>query len=194
MNTSMAAVAQRGPSPSSPPTMSLDNATKGKIIVRQAESPEDLASITALFNAYTDWLGIDLSFQSYAAELASLPGAYARPLGSLLLAVDDTGTALGCFAVRRLPYNNPEGELCEAKRLFVSPEGRGKGIGQVLVEAGVAAARDAGYQEMKLDTLASMGSAQRLYKRFGFTETEAYYSNPHEGTIYMSLKLGNDKA
>lgn len=160
--------------------------------IRQARSTDDLDIIRTLFKAYTNSLGIDLAFQSYATELASLPGAYEDPGGALLLAVDGNGTALGCVGVRRMPYENPDGDVCEMKRLYVTPAGRGKGVGRALVEAGSAAARASGYTKMKLDTLATMSAAQALYRACGFVETTPYYHNPHQGTVYMSRDLTRD--
>jgi len=79
--------------------------------------------------------------------------------------------------------------VCEMKRLYVAPEGRGQGLGLHLVRAIIEAARARGYAEMRLDTLASMGEAQALYRSLGFTEIGAYYATPIAGTVFMSLKL-----
>lgn len=149
-------------------------------------TPQDLTSITTLFQAYATALNLDLSFQDFTNELATLPGKYAPPTGALLLAKStSTGEAIGCVGVRPL---EPKG-VCEMKRLYVSPAGRGTGIGKALGEAIIAEAKRLGYHAMRLDTLASMTSALRLYRSLGFQDIEAYYANPLEEVVYLELKL-----
>ena len=147
--------------------------------------PQDIAEAAVLFREYADWLGIDLSFQGFEAELASLPGKYAPPTGELMLAHAPAGDVLGCVAMRPLAG----GAVCEMKRLYVRPAARGLGIGAALVEAIIGCAQDLGYAEMRLDTLAGMQEAFALYKRFGFIEIPAYYHNPVPGTVYLGKQL-----
>jgi len=146
---------------------------------------EEIAAAATLFREYADWLGIDLSFQGFEAELASLPGKYAPPTGELLLAYSLAGEALGCVAVRPLRGT----AVCEMKRLYVRPAARGLGIGAALVATVIKSVQELGYAEMKLDTLPSMAEAFALYKRFGFVEIPAYYHNPVPGTVYLGKPL-----
>jgi ribosomal protein S18 acetylase RimI-like enzyme len=150
-----------------------------------AFAPADLAAITQLFRAYAASLPIDLGYQGFDGELAALPGKYAPPAGALLIARDANGAALGCVAMR--PLDDPG--LCEMKRLYVTPQGRGRGLGKALARAIIDAARAAGHREMRLDTLASMHEAQALYRALGFGEIAPYYESPIENTVFMSLRL-----
>lgn len=147
-------------------------------------SDGDLKSAIALFYAYADSLGVDLTYQKFAEEMAEMPGKYAPPQGALLLARGADGAALGCVGLR------PLGEsICEMKRLYVTPEARGLGLGRALAVAVVDAARRIGYREMKLDTLPRLDAAIALYRAMGFRQIPAYYDTPIAGTLFFSLGL-----
>jgi ribosomal protein S18 acetylase RimI-like enzyme len=152
--------------------------------IRQAEADE-MDLVAGLFREYAASLDTDLSYQGFAAELASLPCVYAPPNGSLLLAFSAAGAPVGCVGVR--PLSEPGS--CEMKRLHVTPTARGSGLGRALAEAAIEAATQAGYVWMRLDTLRTMQAAQALYRRLGFEITPAYYDSPVAGTIFMRKTL-----
>jgi ribosomal protein S18 acetylase RimI-like enzyme len=154
-------------------------------LIRPA-SATDLGAVRALFRAYADALGVDLSYQGFEAELATLPGAYAPPNGALLMALSRAGDPVGCVGVRPLP----EPGTCEMKRLHTTAAARGAGIGRALAEAAIEAARRAGYVAMRLDTLPAMIVAQTLYRDLGFEITPPYYNSRVPGTIFMRKTLG----
>jgi putative acetyltransferase len=164
--------------------------------IRQAATPRDIAAARALFVEYADWLGVDLCFQGFAEELATLPGAYAPPEGRLLLA-DGPGGPLGCIALRPLesnPGHAAAGDAAatatgEVKRLYVRPAGRNGGWGRKLAEVLLDEARAIGYRELKLDTLEWMTAARALYASLGFAECAPYYRNPLPGVVYMARRL-----
>ncbi|MDP3852081.1 GNAT family N-acetyltransferase [Phenylobacterium sp.] len=148
-------------------------------------TPDDLQATAALFEAYARSLPIDLGYQDFAVELASLPGKYAPPRGELLLARDAAGQALGCVGLRPLAAEG----CCEMKRLYLAPEARGTGLGRALAQAIVGQARKIGYSELRLDTLATMTSAIGLYGQMGFAEVGPYYAPTPPGTVFMALWL-----
>jgi len=150
----------------------------------QVETSEQISEVKTLFREYESWLGLDLCFQGFEDELASLPGKYAPPDGRLYLAYSDRNLA-GCIALRKLD----EG-VCEMKRLFVRDGFRGQKVGVQLIERLIEDAREVGYTTMRLDTYpAKMGKAVNLYESHGFRVIEPYYDNPHEGVLFMELTL-----
>jgi putative acetyltransferase len=156
--------------------------------IREAETHADIARVRELFLEYQSTLGVDLCFQGFAEELASLPGHYARPAGRLLLA-SDVSSVLGVVALRPILSTD-----CEMKRLYVRSSGRGAGLGRRLTEALIKEARLAGYHRLLLDTLPTMVEAQALYRSMGFVEIAPYCHNPIAGTRYMALNLHDSPA
>jgi ribosomal protein S18 acetylase RimI-like enzyme len=159
-----------------------------KCTIIPVRSPSDLTTIKFLFTSYASHLAIDLTFQSFAEELESLPGKYAPPTGELLLALDTRGSPIGCVAIRPLALPDVP-KCCEMKRLYVSPQGRGMGAGKALAEAVVKSAKELGYEHLRLDTLPEMTAAIGIYKALGFESCEKYYDTPLEGTVFLNKDL-----
>jgi len=152
------------------------------------DSNELLQATRAIFREYAESLGIDLCFQGFEDELASLPGAYAPPRGLLLLATID-GEIAGCGGFRPIDdcdYPN----ACEMKRLYVRRAFRRFGLGRLIAGALLDRATEAGYGAMLLDTLDDMEAARELYTTLGFEEIPPYYYNPIPGAHYLKADLG----
>jgi GNAT superfamily N-acetyltransferase len=153
--------------------------------LREARFPEDADLVRAIFREYADSLGFDLGFQDFETELAQLPGKYAAPGGCVLLA-GHGGAVVGCVALR------PSGPgVAEMKRLYVRPGVRGLRLGRRLAEAVCEAARRAGYDRIRLDTLPSMQAARAIYAELGFVPTEPYAFNPMPGATFLERVLGD---
>jgi len=99
--------------------------------IKPVRSAGDVEAAVQLFNAYASALGVDLGYQDFDTELATLPGKYAPPAGELLLARDNYGEPRGCVGLRPLMPDR----YCEMKRLYVSPSARGLGLGSALIDA-----------------------------------------------------------
>jgi carbonic anhydrase len=106
------------------------------------------------------------------------------PPGGRLLLARSEGTPAGTAAFRALREQS-----CEAKRLYVRPAYRRKGIAKALLDRLVAEAREAGYREMYADTLVDMTQALQMYRELGFSEVGPYSSTPTPNAIFLRLTL-----
>lgn len=151
--------------------------------IKYVSAYDKLEDVRRLITEYTNSLGIDLDFQNYDKETADLNGRYGPPNGRMYI----------CY-VNNLPagiigLTGFAPKIGEMKRLYVKPEFRGMGIAKKLCEIIISDAIKIGYEKILLDSLPDMYAAQHLYRLLGFEEIDAYYTNPVEGTIYMSKKL-----
>jgi ribosomal protein S18 acetylase RimI-like enzyme len=151
------------------------------------DAPALLDAAREVFREYARSLDVDLCFQHFDAELATLPGDYALPKGYLLLAFVD-GALAGCGALRAVP-DTDYANACEMKRLYVRPAFRRFGLGRMLAQALMDEARRSGYSVMLLDTLDDMEAARGLYGSLGFEEIAPYYFNPIAGAHYLKAAL-----
>jgi putative acetyltransferase len=157
--------------------------TASHVEITLVRAEADIVSVAELFGEYASSLGVDLEYQGFSAELGALPGQYAPPSGDLLIAKVN-GEVAGCVALRAYDHCS-----LEMKRLYVRPSTRGIGLGKRLVEAAITIARQRGYAELRLDTLASMASAQSLYRTLGFIEIAPYGKVYLPGTRFFALPL-----
>ncbi len=152
-----------------------------------AEGPAHTEAVRTLFREYAGSLAVDLCFQNFEQELATLPGEYAPPGGALLLALVD-GEPAGCVAMRPLPEAD-HANACEMKRLYVRRAFRRFGLGRLLAQQLMDLATQAGHSCMLLDTLDDMEAARGLYASLGFVEIPPYYFNPIPGAHYLKVEL-----
>ena len=139
----------------------------------------DIAIARELFREYADSLGVDLGFQDFEKEVASLPGDY-----DPILIAHWNGEVAGCVALHPI-----DKIVCEVKRLYVRPAYRGHSIGRALAGRIMAVARERGFKKMRLDTLPMMAEAQKLYQSLGFIEIPPYRFNPVPGSKFMEVQL-----
>ena len=141
----------------------------------EATGAAEIAMVRELFAEYARLVDEPCCFADFERELASLPGKYR------LLLLED---AAGCVAVRFL-----DRQTAEMKRLYVRAAHRGHGLGRVLAEAAIAAAREAGCARIVLDTLPKMREAQALYQSLRFRKIPPYLEKPTPGAICFELSL-----
>jgi GNAT superfamily N-acetyltransferase len=142
----------------------------------------DIAAVRELFLEYLEfvqaYLGQDLSFQGTAKEFADFPQTY----DALFLARLDGAPIAACGLKPFKPG------ICELKRLYCRPAGRGHGVGLKLSAAAIDKARSLKYEAIYLDTDQGLSHANAIYETLGFQDIEKYYDNPMDSR-FMGLKL-----
>lgn len=157
----------------------------GDLSVALAETPEEVDAVRHLSRAFRQWLydnypaerqQVDLYYnpEKFEALLAELPNIHARPQGAMFLARLN-GENVGCVMQHEIAPG-----ISEMKRLFVSEKARGSGAALALCQASLAQAKEDGYGMMRLDTGYRQIAAQKLYRRLGFRERDAYYTVPDD--------------
>ena len=148
----------------------------------RATTAPDIAAVRAIFAEYLrfveTYLGQSLSFQGTEKEFADFPQTY----DTLILAKLDGAPVAAC-GIKPL-----RDDICELKRLYCRPEGRGRGAGLTLSQRAIEEARGLGYRHMYLDTDAGLTHANAIYEELGFRDIEKYYDNPMDSR-FMGLKL-----
>ena len=160
--------------------------------VRNAAVPDEVPLVRSLFEQYAAALGVDLCFQGFAAELASLPGAYAPPVGRLLLAWLDARRRV----CRARPLSRRAARPVIPTLLAIAPRMRAAlrpparhrpRVGSPLL---ALARRSSGrLPRVCLDTLHSMREAITLYQSIGFAQVASYYENPVPGALFFTREL-----
>ena len=97
----------------------------------------------------------------------------------------DSGRVVGTVAISRLDEST-----CELNSLYVDSSYRGQGLGFKLFDHAVVFARSSGFDRVVLDSMSKYESAGRLYRRYGFTDTDRYNDNVY-ADVFMEMKLTN---
>lgn len=98
-------------------------------------------------------------------EIDGMYEAYTRPRAAFFVAERD-GRLLGGAGIGPLQGADPD--ICELRKMYLLPEGRGMGLGRRLLDRCLDAARSAGFTTCYLETMETMSQARRLYAKLGF--------------------------
>lgn len=137
----------------------------------------DTDIIKELFIEYSHIKGAESCFVSFDKELDDLRGFYSE--GSLLVGYEGD-KPVACIAVKKI-----DDKTCEAKRLYIKPEYRGKGYARVMLNTMLDKARQLGFKEVTFTTKPSvMQIGYGLYKRMGFEQVAE-----NDGIVSMRMTV-----
>ncbi|WP_246611922.1 GNAT family N-acetyltransferase [Agarivorans aestuarii] len=118
-------------------------------------------------------------------EVEAMSLNYSEPQRGYWVALQND-CVVGCGGIAE--FDNVS-KTCELRKLFVSPQCRGQGLGKALTEHCLQEAKRRGYQQCYLDTLSSMHSAIALYQSLGFKHlSEPFSASIHSGCDVWMMK------
>ena len=110
------------------------------------------------------------------------PDEMVAPDGAFLVGYEDERpVAIG--GLRRL-----EDGVCEIKRMYVVPDARSRGTGRALLGALEDAARELGYERVRLDAGPEQRHSQALFQKAGYVEIPKYNAN-HIAVYFAEKRL-----
>ena len=161
------------------------------IKIRQIE-PDEIAAAKQLIyrvahQVFHDTRPLEESIAYYEAQgqlhdMDDFQSMYTDNNGIFLVITDDD-QIIGTGAIRKT-----DDEVCELKRLWLSFEYHGKGLGYRMMQELLSFARAKGYARMRLGT--DQGHQNRafdFYKRLGFYEIPRYGDNADDVAMEMIL-------
>jgi DNA-binding MarR family transcriptional regulator/N-acetylglutamate synthase-like GNAT family acetyltransferase len=150
----------------------LEHAPPPQAFVLRDPQPGDYGWVVQRHGAlYAQEYGWDQSFEALVAKVVADYANHHDPERERAWIAEASGRPVGCvFCMRR------DERTAQLRCLLVEPPARGMGVGQALVDACVAFAREAGYERIVLWTNDVLVDARRLYERAGFVLTK---STPH---------------
>ena len=123
-------------------------------LYRTNSNNKDFQKLTSLFDAFL--VEIDGDEKDFFAQ-------YNQIYIENVLVYYENGVALGCGAFKEL-----EPSIAEIKRMFVVPEGRGKGIATTILNELESWTKELNYTSCQLETSQKLENAIALYKKFGY--------------------------
>ena len=150
----------------------LERAPRPQAFVLRDPQPGDYGWVVQRHGAlYAHEHAFDATFEALVARIVADYANAHDPACERAWIAEASGRPVGCiFCMRR------DERTAQLRCLLVEPSARGMGVGQALVDACVAFAREAGYERIVLWTNDVLVDARRLYERAGFAVTK---SAPH---------------
>lgn len=133
--------------------------------------PEDDAAVAAIIRDVMASFGATgPGYSSSDAEVDAMSAAYDGARAAYFV-LEENGRVVGCGGIA--PLDGADAETCELRKMYLLPAARGRGLGQLMLDRCLAAARGRGYRRCYLETLSAMQAARALYEKAGFRKLSA---------------------
>ena len=157
------------------------------ITIREVREEDNAALAKAIRQVLID-IGVPKVGTAYAdPELDFMYQAY-QTTRSAYFVIEEDGVVLGGAGIAPLAGEDPK--ICELQKMYFLAQGRGRGLGQQMIDHCLAYAKDQNFELCYLETLPYMKAAQKLYLKTGFS----YIDGPMGSTGHTSCNVWLTKA
>lgn len=157
------------------------------VTIREVREEDNAALAKAIRQVLID-IGVPKVGTAYAdPELDFMYQAY-QNTRSAYFVIEEDGVVLGGAGIALLAGEDPK--ICELQKMYFLAQGRGRGLGQQMIDHCLAYAKDQNFELCYLETLPYMKAAQKLYLKTGFS----YIDGPMGSTGHTSCNVWLTKA
>jgi putative acetyltransferase len=157
------------------------------VTIREVREEDNAALSKAIRQVLID-IGVPKVGTAYAdPEIDFMYQAY-QTTRSAYFVIEEDSVVLGGAGIAPLAGEDPK--ICELQKMYFLAKGRGRGLGQQMIDHCLAYAKDQNFQLCYLETLPYMKAAQKLYLKTGFN----YIDGPMGSTGHTSCNVWLTKA
>ncbi|MGB3776577.1 MAG: GNAT family N-acetyltransferase [Leeuwenhoekiella sp.] len=127
---------------------------------------EDNVEIAQVLRAVLVEMGVPKVGTAYADKALDMLYETYDTTNAEYFVIEENGKLLGGAGIAQLA--NYKGPVCELQKMYALSEIRGKGYGMQLMEKCLDFAKKQGFEQVYIETMPYMESAQKLYKKAGF--------------------------
>jgi len=153
-----------------------------EIIIRLASNADCERVQRLVFGVLREY-GLAPDLEGTDRDIADIETHYIARGGTFELIEDGQGNLLGTVGL--YPMN---AEIVELRKMYFSPDLRGKGFGKKTLARMIEKARALGFKKIYLETATVLKEAVALYEKFGFEETDAKHTPRCDAAYFLVLK------
>lgn len=140
---------------------------KSEYTIRKIHKKDNMAMSLIIRNTLKDYGG-DLPGTAYFdEELMDMHKSYSDNK-SFYFVIEKNSDKKIVGGAGFAPLKSASKTVCELRKMYLSPDSRGLGLGKILLQTVLDAATQFGYRKCYAETLENMHKAKKLYKQTGF--------------------------
>ena len=154
--------------------------------IRLIESKDNVALASVIRAALTEF-GANKPGTVYFDPTTDQLFQLFEAIGSVYFVAEKDQQILGGCGI--FPTVGLPDKTCELVKLYLAPSARGTGLGKALMLKAMEWAKEAGYEQVYLETMPELSNAVSMYEKLGFNRlTKSLGNSGHDGCSIWMLK------